>query len=95
MSWHKEVLSMLWHSTTKYYRALAEDIKAKKGFAKLLQTLFGAGLLDATLKPKLFDLCNLTSGPHHGEIVDTPSKKLTRDELIPLIRGALAQLEEV
>ena len=80
---------------TKYYRALAEDIKAKKGFAKLLHTLFGAGLLDATLKPKLFDLCNVTSSPHHGEIVDAPSKKLTREELIPLIRGALTQLEEV
>ena len=80
---------------TKYYRALAPDIRAKKGFAKLLETLFGAALLDAALKPKLFDLCTVTNGPHHGEIVDAPSKKLTRDELIPLIREALGLLEKV
>lgn len=80
---------------TKYYRTLAADIKEKKGLAKLLETLFGAGLLDAALEPKLFDLCNVTNGPHHGEIVDAPSKKLTRDELIPLIRVALGLLEKV
>ncbi len=80
---------------TKYYRALTADIKQKKGLAKLLETLFGAGLLDAALKPKLFDLCNVTNGPHHGEIVDAPSKKLTRDELVPLISEALALLEKV
>jgi wobble nucleotide-excising tRNase len=80
---------------TKYYRALAADIKQKKGFAKLLETLFGAGLLDATLKPKLFDLCNVTNDPHHGGIVDAPSRKLTRDELIPLINEALGLLEKV
>jgi hypothetical protein len=80
---------------TKYYRALALDIRAKKSFAKLLETLFGAALLDSALKPKLFDLCSVTNGPHHGEIVDAPSRKLTRDELIPLIREALALLEKV
>ena len=80
---------------TKYYRALTPDIRAKKGFAKLLETLFGAALLDAALKPKLFDLCTVTNGPHHGEIVDAPSKKLTRDELIPLIREGLNLLEKV
>jgi len=80
---------------TKYYRALALDIRAKKGFTKLLETLFGAALLDFGLKPKLFDLCSVTNGPHHGEIVDAPSRKLTRDELIPLIRDALALLERV
>ncbi len=80
---------------TKYYRALAEDIKAKKGLAKLLETLFGAGLLDVALKPKLFDLCSVTNGPHHGEIVDAPSKKLMRDELIPLINEVLGLLERV
>ena len=80
---------------TKYYRALAEDIKAKKGLAKLLETLFGAGLLDVVLKPKMFDLCSVTNGPHHGEIVDAPSKKLMRDELIPLINEALGLLEMV
>ena len=47
---------------TKYYRALVEDIKAKKGFAKLLETLFNAGLLDNVLKPRLFDLCSVTNG---------------------------------
>jgi wobble nucleotide-excising tRNase len=80
---------------TKYYRVLAAEIKGKKGLAKLLETLFGAGLLDETLKPKLFDLCNLTNDPHHGEIVDAPSKILTRDELIPLIEEALSLIEKV
>ena len=80
---------------TKYYRTLAADIKGKKGLAKLLETLFGAGLLDVALKPKLFDLCNVTNGPHHGEIVDAPSRKLSRDELIPLIKDALNLLEKV
>jgi hypothetical protein len=80
---------------TKYYRALAADIKEKKGLAKLLETLFGAELLGVTLKPKLFDLCSMTSGPHHGEIVDASSRKLTRDELIPLIQDALDLLEKV
>ena len=80
---------------TKYYCVLAEDIKAKKGLAKLLETLFDAGLLDVALKPKLFDLCCVTNGPHHGDIVDAPSEKLTRDELIPLINEALGLLEQV
>lgn len=80
---------------TKYYRALAADIKGKKGLPKLLETLFGGRLLTEVLKPKLFDLCNVTNGPHHGEIVNVPSKKLSRDELIPLIRDALGLLEKV
>jgi len=80
---------------TKYYRALAPDIKKKKGLAKLLEALFGARLLEATLKPKLFDLCSVTNGPHHGEIVDVPSKNLTRDELMPLIQDAFDLLEKV
>lgn len=74
---------------TKYYRALAVDIKAKHGFATILTTLFNAGLLDVALKPHLFDLCSVANDPHHGEIVDTISMKLSRDELIPLIRQAL------
>ncbi len=80
---------------TKYYRTLAADIKEKKGLAKLLETLFSARLLDDTLKTKLFDLCSVTNGPHHGEIVDASSKKLTRNELIPLIQEALNLLEKV
>jgi len=80
---------------TKYYRVLAADIKEKKGLAKLLESLFRAGLLDASLKLKLFDLCNVTNDPHHGGIVDAQSKKLTRDELIPLIDEALSLLEKV
>lgn len=80
---------------TKYYRVLTDDIKGKKGLAKLFETLFGAGRIDIALKPRLFDLCNVTNGPHHGEIVDAPSKKLTRDELIPLINEALGLLEKV
>jgi len=80
---------------TKYYRPLALDIKSKKGFAKLLETLFGASQLPDDLKPKLFDLCSVTNGPHHGEIVDAPSRKLTRDELIPLIRDSLTLLEKL
>jgi wobble nucleotide-excising tRNase len=80
---------------TKYYLALQADIKAKKGLAKLLETLFAAGLLEPTLKPRLFDLCGVTNGPHHGEIVDAPSRKLTRDELIPLVREALSLVQKV
>jgi len=80
---------------TKYYRALATDIKQKKGLAKLLETICGAGLLDATLKLRLFDLCNVTNDPHHGGIVDAPSRKLTRDEVVTLIRQAFDLLEKV
>lgn len=80
---------------TKYHRILAADIKRNKGLAKLLETLFGAGRLDRALEPRLFDLCNVTNSPHHGEIVDAPSKKLTRDELIPLITDAFDLLEIV
>lgn len=80
---------------TKFYRALAADIKEKKGLAKLLEKLFDAGLLKASLKPKLFDLCNVANGPHHGEIVDAPAKGLTREEVSTLINEALALLEKL
>lgn len=59
---------------TKYYRVLAADIKSKKGFAKLLDALFSAEKVDIALKPRLFDLCGVTNGPHHGEIVDAPQE---------------------
>ena len=74
---------------TKYYRVLAADIKAKHGLGTLLTTLFGAKLIDETIKPRLFNLCSVANGSHHGEIVDVPARKLTRDELLPLIREAL------
>lgn len=80
---------------TKYYRSLAADIKAKRGFAALLTTLFNAGLLDAALKPRLFNLCSVANDPHHGEIVDAPARKLSRDELVPLIRDALDLVHKV
>ena len=80
---------------TKYYRSLAADIKAKHGFKTLLTTLFSAGLLNTALKPRLFDLCSVANGPHHGEIVDAIPKDLTRDELIPLIREALDLVEKL
>jgi len=80
---------------TKYHLALAAVVKEKKGLAKLLETLFNAGLLDSALKPRLFDLCSVTNGPHHGDIVDTPSMKLTRDEVVPLINEALSLLNKV
>jgi len=80
---------------TKYYRVLLVDIKAKRGFATLLTTLFNAGLIDAALKPRLFDLCSVANGAHHGEIVDATSKKLSRDELIPLIRETLELVHKV
>lgn len=80
---------------TKFYRTLAADIKKKKGLAKLFETLFCAGLLDAGLQPKLFDLCNVTNGPHHGEIVDATAKSLTREEVSTLITEALALLEKL
>mgnify|MGYP006310860995 CR=1 FL=1 len=80
---------------TKYYRALAEDIKANRGLAKLLETLFSGGLIDTNLKPTLFNLCSIANGPHHGEIVDAPAKRLNRDEVISLIKEALRILEQV
>jgi len=80
---------------TKYYRTLAGDITAKKGLGKLLATLSAAGLLDGALEPRLFNLCGVTNDPHHGGIVDAPSTKLTRGELIPLISEALDLLEKV
>src|ERR1035437_5244116 len=73
---------------TKYYRVLSADIKAKHGLATLLTTLFGAGLVDAAIKPRLFDLCSVANGSHHGEIVDVTARQLTRDELLPLIPEA-------
>lgn len=80
---------------TKYYRVLAADIKAKHGLATLLTTLFNANLLDAGLKPRLFDICSVANGSHHGEIVDAIPKKLTRDELLPLIREALDLVHKI
>lgn len=77
---------------TKYYRRLATDIKAKKGLAKLLETLFGTGLIEMGLKQQLFDLCSMTNGPHHGEIVDAPVKNLNRVEVISLRSIAAAEL---
>lgn len=80
---------------TKYYRILKEDMRNKKGFAKLLESLFNGSYVDSALKDRLFDLCSVTSGVHHGEIVDTPDRNLTRDELIPLIREAVALVEKL
>lgn len=80
---------------TKYYRPLTEDIKANRSLSALLTTLFNAGLLDAALKPRLFDLCSVANGAHHGEIVDAIPKKLSRDELIPLIREAFDLVHRV
>ena len=80
---------------TKYYRVLASDIKSKNGLATLMTTLFAVGLVDATIKPRLFDLCSVANGSHHGEIVDATPRKLTRDELLPLIREALDLVHKV
>jgi wobble nucleotide-excising tRNase len=80
---------------TKFYLALSDDIKNKKGLAKLLETLFTKGLIDLSLKPKLFDLCNVTNGPHHGDIVDAPAKHLTREEVIALINETLSLIEKI
>ena len=80
---------------TKYYRVLASDIKAKHGLGTLLTTLFGAELIDKSIKPRLFDLCSVANGPHHGEIVDVTAQRLTRDELLPLIREALELVHRV
>ncbi len=80
---------------TKYYRVLAADIKAKHGLGALLTALFGAKLIDEVIKPRLFDLCSVASGSHHGEIVDVTARQLTRDELLPLIREALDLVHKV
>jgi len=63
--------------------------------ATLLTTLFAAGLVDTTIKPRLFDVCSVANGSHHGEIVDAAPRQLTRDELIPLIREALDLVHKV
>lgn len=80
---------------TKYYLPLIKNIKDKRGFAAILTTLFQENLLSPDLKPKLFDMCSLANGPHHGEIVDSTVKKLSRDELIPLIRDALSLVHKI
>ena len=80
---------------TKYYRVLASDIKAKHGLGTLLTALFGAKLIDESIKPRLFDLCSVANGSHHGEIVDVTAQQLTRDELLPLIREALDLVHRV
>jgi wobble nucleotide-excising tRNase len=79
---------------TKYHRALAADIKAKRGLAALLTTLFDDGLLNDSLKLRLFDLCSVANSPHHGDVDSTP-KRLSRDELTPLIREALDLVHKV
>lgn len=80
---------------TKYYLELAEGIKAKHGLATLMTTLFEAKLLNDALKPSLFNLCSVANGAHHGEIVDAISTKLSRAELIPLIREAFDLIHKV
>jgi len=81
---------------TKYYLALAADMRGKKGLAKLSEKLFAAGLVDGPLKVRLFHLGRLANGPHHGEIVDAPSGgKLTRGEMLPLVKEALAFVQKV
>lgn len=83
---------------TKYYLALAAEIRGKKGLAKLLEKLFATGLLDeAALKLRLFALCKLANGPHHGEIVEDapPEDKLTRGEMIPLVKETLGLVQKV
>lgn len=80
---------------TKYYRMLAADIKAKHGLGALLTTLLGAKLIDESIKLRLFDLCSVANGSHHGEIVDVTARQLTRDELLPLIREALDLVHKV
>lgn len=80
---------------TKYYRVLASGIKAKHGLGTLLTTLFGVKLIDENIKPRLFDLCSVANGSHHGEIIDVTAQRLTRDELLPLIREALELVHRV
>jgi hypothetical protein len=69
--------------------------KSEEGLREASRDASRQGTTRRCLKPWLFDLCDVTNGPHHGEIVDAPSKKPTRDKLIPLIREALALLERV
>jgi len=80
---------------TKYYRTLASGIKAKGGLATFLHTLSNAGSLEPSLQVKLFNLCGVANDPHHGGIIDAPARKLSRDELILLIRDALDLIEKV
>ena len=80
---------------TKYCLPLSEAIKQKEGLGKLLKRLFDAKILNDDLKSPLFNLCNLSSCPHHGQIIDASSRELSRDEMIPLVREALELVHKV
>lgn len=80
---------------TKYYRVLISEIKSNGSLSKLLKKLIDENLINNTLHQKLFEICSISNGPHHGEIIDISPRNLTRDELIPLINEALSLLEKV
>jgi wobble nucleotide-excising tRNase len=80
---------------TKYYRVLSADIRGKNGLGTLLTTLFGNELINESIKPRLFDICSVANGSHHGEIVDVTPRKLSREEILPLIREAFELIHKV
>jgi len=80
---------------TKYYRVLISEIKSNGSLSKLLKKLIDEKVIDVALHQKLFEICSISNVPHHGEIIDVASRKLTRDELIPLVNEAFKILEKV
>lgn len=80
---------------TKYYSVLALDIKAKRGLSTLVNTLIEADLLNDSIIEGLVNLNLVSNHPHHGTVVDVTPLKLSRDELIPLIKEALGLVHKL
>jgi len=75
----------------KYYRYL----KGISTLGKMLDKLLELEKLNPAMLKILRDLNEDSSIPHHGEHEKTPSKELTRDELLPDIKKTLEILEQI
>ena len=80
---------------TKYYRALAAEIKGKSGLGNLIGTLHGKGLISDTTKDQLFSLCRLSDVAHHAVLVKLPEHVLTREEICSAIQETFSVAEKV
>ncbi len=80
---------------TKYYRALAAEIKSKRGLGDLITTLYGRGLLDGPTKNQLFRLGRLSDTAHHGALATLPEHTLTRDEIRVAIQDTFNLAERI
>ncbi len=80
---------------TKYYRALAAEIKTNKGLGALITTLHERGLLDGPTKNELFRLGRLSDAAHHGALATLPEDSLTRDEIRAAIQETFNLAEKI